>query len=104
MVVAQRGRGPFRTVVIALFFSSLGLFFWVTTHYQKTCPTTPDEQTGAVYPLDEHGRFVYLTLPEHRTVVASETFYIAMWLCAGVVEIRHLWLRRKERTAPILPG
>jgi hypothetical protein len=104
MVVAQRRIGPLRVAAVTLLFSSLGLFFWATTHYQETCPTTPDEQSGAVYPLDEHGRFVYLTLSEHRTVVAAQTFYIAMWLCAGAVEIRHGWLRRKERTAPILPG
>jgi hypothetical protein len=85
-------------------FCSLGLFFWLTTHYQKTCPTKPDERTGTVYPLDEHGRVVYLTLSEHRTVVAGEAGGIALGLCIGFIEIRHRWIGRKNRTAPIIPG
>jgi hypothetical protein len=81
--------------------------FWLTTSYQKICPTAPDEQAGAIYPLDEHGRFVYLTLAQHRNVVAAEAYLIALAFCAaclGVVEMRRRWLRQKERTAPILPG
>jgi hypothetical protein len=80
-----------------MLFSSFGLLFWLTMRYQRMCPTTPDELTGAIYPLDEHGRFVYLTLAQHRNVAAAQTFLVAMLLCAGVVEIRNRWLRSANK-------
>jgi hypothetical protein len=87
-----------------MLFSSLGLLFWVTTRYQRICPTTPNEQVGAIYPLDEHGRFVYLTSGQHRNVAAVEAYLIVSWLCAAVVETRNVLLRRaKKLSAPVHP-
>jgi hypothetical protein len=102
--VAQKQIAPLRVVVVTMLFSSLGLFFWLTANYQRMCPTTPNEQAGAIYPLDEHGRFVYLTSSQHRNVAAAEAYFIVSWFCAGAVEIRNGWLRRaRKRRPPVYP-
>jgi hypothetical protein len=80
-----------------MLFSSAGLLSYLTAHYQKICPPEPDEHAGAIYSLDERGKFVYLTLAQHRKVVGSQAFFIAWWFCAGVVEVRNGWLRRAKR-------
>ena len=102
--MAQKRIAPLRAVLATMLFSSLGLFFWLTTNYQKRCPTTPNEQAGAIYPLDEHGRFVYLTLAQHRKVAAAEAWGITLGICCGTVEIRDRWLRyAKKRGSPVRP-
>jgi len=92
---------PFRAVLITLLLSSLASLTWLTGSYQKICPPMPNEQVGAIYPLDERGRFVYLTVAQHRNMVAAQALFIALWLCTVVVEVRNGWQRRanKRRTA-----
>ena len=94
--MAQTGSAALRVVVIAMLCLSLAVLSWLTANYQNICPKTPNEQAGAVYPLDVRGRVVYLTLAEHRKFFASEACFIALWLCMGAVEIRRRWLRRAE--------
>ena len=100
--MVKRGIVTFRAIIVTMLFSSAGLLFWLTASYQKTCPATPNEQAGAIYPLDERGRFAYLTLAQHRNVVAAEACFITLWICTGIVEIRNGWLRRaRKRSAPV---
>ena len=94
--MAQRRMAAFRAIATTMLLLSLGLLFWLDLHYQKIRPTTPNEQGGAVYPLDDHGRVVYLTLGEHRRFVAVEACFIALWLCGGAIEIWRRWVRRRE--------
>ena len=102
--MGQAGIGPLRAVVITMAFCSLGLLFWLTTNYQNTRPTTPNELVGAVYPLDEHGRFVYLTAAEHQKIIASQACCYALLACYIAVEIRYRRQRRaKDQNAPIHP-
>jgi hypothetical protein len=89
----------FRAIVVTLLFSSFGVLFWLTQNYQKACPTAPDEQAGAVYPLDEHGRIVYLTLAEHQKLVVDERCLFALCLCVGAIEVRDMLRRRARRNS-----
>jgi len=43
-------------------------------HYGKICPTKPDEQAGFIYSLNDHGTALYLTLSQHREIVALEIY------------------------------
>ena len=81
--------GVLRAIVITMALSAIGLVTWLTRTYQNTCPTEPNEQAGAVFPLDDHGRIVYLTLAEHKRVIAGETCFITLWISVLVVEIMH---------------
>lgn len=75
----------FRVVLLALLFCSLGILFWLNSRYYNKCPTTRNERVGAIYPLDNNGRFVYLTLAQHRSLLLSRVltspcgFWSASW-------------------------
>ena len=41
----------------------------LTQYYQATRTEFPESKLGRIYELNEHGRIVYLTLPEHCLVL-----------------------------------
>jgi hypothetical protein len=86
MAMTQKRVTVFRVIAITMLYLSAVPAFWLDMHYQHTCPTTPNEQSGAVYPLDDHGRVVYLTLAEHRKFEAALTYFIGMWLCGVALQ------------------
>lgn len=64
-------RGRVWSVLEGIFgVSALGLFliYWSTlVHYGRTRPIVADEETGRIYPFNNHGVIVYLNLTErHR--------------------------------------
>ena len=68
----------------------------------NTEPQRDRQLAKSTDPLDERGRFAYLTLAQHRNVVAAEACFITLWICTGIVEIRNGWLRRaRKRSAPV---
>src|SRR5271168_1868573 len=78
MPPAQRRKAPFYVEAITgmMWLSSLGLFFWLTRYYFGICPTEPDNQIGVIYPLNEHGRVVYLSLAQHRNLQEATALWI----------------------------
>jgi hypothetical protein len=63
-------------------------------HYEKICPVRQDDAAGAIFPLNEHGSIVYLTLSQHKNIVAGEAYAIGTWVCAVAVGV---WANRKRR-------
>src|ERR1700722_9146184 len=66
----------------------------LTYRYEKICPDEPNEQAGTISPLNEHGSIVYLTLAQHRNIVAGEAYLIGSVLCFLPVAG---WANRKWR-------
>jgi hypothetical protein len=50
---------------------------WLVNHYEKTRPKEAAEQSGNIYPLNDHGRVVYLTRAEQNWI------WVARVLLAG---------------------
>jgi hypothetical protein len=63
-----------RVLLGLLILPDITLLPWLSAHYQKICPTTPDEQAGIIYPLNQHGSIVYLTLAQHRKILAGDAY------------------------------
>ena len=83
-----------RVIVGLLILPPAPILFWLTDHYAKMCPLEPDEQVGAVYRLNDHGSIVYLTLAQHRKMVAGQAYLVGAILCFVAVEI---WSSRQSR-------
>jgi hypothetical protein len=64
-------------------------------HYEKTCPTTADSQSGHVYPLRNERRIVYLTSAENRTMDICEASSFAV--CFGLVAFAMVKGDRRQR-------
>lgn len=57
--------------------------------FVRTCPAAPDPPSGHIYPLDNHGHVVYLTLWQHRWfegLLAFAFASVATLVCKGLVE------------------
>jgi hypothetical protein len=70
-------------------------FFWLTHHYQRLCPTQLDQDSGKIYPLNEHGRVVYLTLAEHHKIQAATLVFAVVWICGFAIGLREIYARLK---------
>jgi hypothetical protein len=86
-----------RVILGLLILPSVILYPWLTDHYQKICPKKPDEERGSIYPLNEHGSIVYLTLEQHRKILAGTACLVGSWVCFLAVGI---WIERGKTTIP----
>jgi TRAP-type C4-dicarboxylate transport system permease small subunit len=83
-IVTMSGIRILRIVVIALVAASFILFGWAGSYYFST-PTHADEHSGAIHPLNNHGRIHYLTAGQwHRyvwlDVTSTLAFFLALFL------------------------
>lgn len=83
-----------RVTLAVMLLPDVTLLPWLTYHYEKICPIDRDERVGAVYPLNEHGNVVYLTLGQHRQILAGQTYLIGSVLCSFAIGI---WTSLKPR-------
>jgi hypothetical protein len=57
---------------------------YVYFHYADTCPTVPEEKIGRIYPLNVHGRVIYLVREEQLGLYAlggvTVSCILSFWL------------------------
>ena len=53
-----------KVVVVFLMMSWAVTLFGLYEYYLKTCPRVADQESGHIYPLNNHGYVVYLTFRE----------------------------------------
>jgi hypothetical protein len=82
----------------AMLLPDVVLLPWLINHYEKSCPTQPSEEKGITYPLNEHGSVVYLTLVQHRRVLALEIYLVGSVFCFVAVFIWKYGLRPKRES------
>lgn len=76
-------------VMITVMLSMVCLFW----HYAETRPIAAQQQVGRVYPLNIHGRVVYLTRPEHIGVDLLEATAV---VCIALFSLCILILKHRE--------
>jgi hypothetical protein len=95
MVTKRRKVSTLVTVILgAIILPPVILLPRLTYHYEKICPSEPDERAGAIYPLNEHGSIVYLTLDQHWKILAGQIYLIGSVFCFLAVGV---WANRKRR-------
>jgi len=73
--------------------SSTALLFWLTHNYQRTCPASPDEGRGIIFPLNEHGSIVYLDSAQHHTYLAACGYMIM----SGLFFVGGVWMKQRNK-------
>jgi hypothetical protein len=63
-------------------------------HYEKICPVRQDDAAGAIFPLNDHGSIVYLTLSQHQNIMAGEAYLFGSFVCCVAIAV---WVNRKRR-------
>jgi hypothetical protein len=86
-----------RVILGLLILPNVTLLPWLTSHYQKICPKKLDEERGVIYPLNEHGSIVYLTLEQHRKMLAGNAYLVGSVFCFFAVG---MWIERGKTTIP----
>ena len=86
-----------RVILGLLILPNVTLLPWLTNHYQKNCPKKLDEERGVIYPLNEHGSIVYLTLEQHRKMLAGNAYLVGSVFCFFAVG---MWIERGKTTIP----
>ncbi len=81
-------------ILTVMILSSFGPAILLSRHYERICPRVPDERIGAIYSLDERGRIVYLTLEQHRVMLATDVYFGVSWILAVGVSV---WMRPQPR-------
>jgi hypothetical protein len=69
------------------------MLFWLSYHYEKICPQAPDYDRGIIYPLDEHGTILYLTLAQDRKIFGLELYLFVSVPCFMALGIWKYGLR-----------
>ena len=85
-------------VLSAIAVLSGGILFWMNGHYFNTCPKAPDIASGHIFPLDNRGTFVYLTLAEHNKITASIDVFGGAIACSICAELFRLIWKELRRT------
>jgi hypothetical protein len=76
--------------VVARFLGATNVLLMILTaymyfHYAGTRPTVPEDKIGRIYPLNVHGRVIYLVRQEQLGLYALEGVTVSCILSFGLV-------------------
>lgn len=78
----------------------LGLagWVWAMSIYQSylDLPSSPNNTTGNIYPLNIHGSVAYQTLQQKLYRQRWEFWSLAVFLCGGALYAIHKWVSKKQ--------
>lgn len=80
MLTQRQIAGAVEKVVYGLMILSFGILFSLNSHYVSSCPSNPDVENGQIYPLDNHGKIVYLTEAEDKKMLVARDSLFVIWI------------------------
>jgi hypothetical protein len=86
--------------LFGLLILSLAFLIGLNHYYQITRSPVADSQAGRIYPLNDHGKIVYLTKTEDAWIFAAEALFFGTWLCAAGFGLGN-WAVKKLNNASV---
>ena len=81
-------------ILFGLAFLAFAILFSLNSHYLSSCPANPSVQRGQIYPLDNHGKIVYLTKTENNKILFAEDSFFGILLLGAGLHVVNWGLRK----------